>query len=162
MLHLLIHKINRQNLAQGYTLVEILAIIAIVGIMCAIATPSLLAMQGVAKLNSSADNIRTALETSQFQAIKKKTICDVSIPNGSQILQNCFNTFNLDSGITVATSGLGTTPQVTYNRDGLTRQGGTIIVSSTDTGDKRCLVVNQGVGLIRGGKYISSTCQVTE
>jgi prepilin-type N-terminal cleavage/methylation domain-containing protein len=164
MLHLLIHKYNRQN-TRGFTLVEMLAIIIIVGILCAIAAPSLLAMQGVAKLNSSADNIRTALETSQFQAVKKHTRCQVYIPtNSSTISGDCLPLFNLDPGITVRTSGLtGTPPQAIYNLQGLTQSSGTIILSSNETGDKRCLILNKGVGLIRGGKYINNTtCQVTE
>jgi prepilin-type N-terminal cleavage/methylation domain-containing protein len=182
MLHLPFHQLNRQNFDQGYTLVETLAVVIIVGILCAIAAPSLLAMQGVAKLNSSADNIRTALETSQFQAVKKHTSCQVYISsnsnrivgdclmNGSATSQSIANVpnglplFNLDPGITVTTAGLtGTPPQAIYNRQGLTQSSGTIILSSNETGDKRCLILNKGAGLIRGGKYINNTtCQVTE
>jgi prepilin-type N-terminal cleavage/methylation domain-containing protein len=181
MLHLLLHPLNRQHVDRGFTLVEMLAIIIIVGILFALGTPSLLAMQGVAKLNSSADNMRTALETSQFQALKKNTNCTVYIPsNGNTIVGNCLMngtgtssgitgienglpSFNLDSGITVTTSWTGAPPQVVYNSQGLTQSGGTIIFASTDTGDKRCLILNRGAGLIRGGIYINNTtCQVRE
>jgi prepilin-type N-terminal cleavage/methylation domain-containing protein len=180
MLHLPIYRINRQYFDRGFTLIEMLMIVIIISIMCALATPSLLAIQGVTKLNSSADNIRTALETSQFQATKKKRSCNVYIrSNGETIVGDCMingvssNTdiangpdrlpvLYLASGITVTTVSLtGTPPQVVYNRDGLTQNSGTIILSSTETSDKRCLVLNKGVGLIRSGKYIS-TCQVTE
>jgi type II secretory pathway pseudopilin PulG len=181
MLHLPLYQLNRQNFGRGYTLVETLVIMIIFGIMCAIAMPSLLAMQGVAKLNSSTDNVRTALETSQFQSIKKRTSCKVYITsNTNQIVGDCLMTgtatslgianvldglplFNLDPGITVTTTGLtGTPPQAIYNSPGLTPSSGTIILSSTETGDKRCLILNKGAGLIRGGKYVSTTCQVTE
>lgn len=164
MLHLLIHLSNHKDFDRGYTVVEIMVILVIVGILCAIAAPSLLAMQGIAKLNSSADNIRTALEASQFQSIQRKTSCKVYIPNNSnQITNDCLSLVNLDSGITVTTTGItGSPAQVIYNKNGLTQSNGTIIVSSNETGDKRCLEIKAGVGLIRSGKYIGIDCQITE
>jgi Tfp pilus assembly protein FimT len=185
MLHLPFHPLNRQHFDRGFTLAEILTILIIVGILFALGTPSFIAMQGVAKLNSSADNMRTALETSQSQSLKKNKNCTVYIPSNSNTIvgdclmnstgtssgitdiENGLPSFNLDSGITVtvATSwtGTGTPPQVVYNSQGVTESGGTIIFASTDTGDKRCLILNRGAGLIRGGTYINNTtCQVRE
>jgi prepilin-type N-terminal cleavage/methylation domain-containing protein len=196
MLHLLIHKINHQDFDRGFTLVEILTTLLLFGILCALGTPSILAMQGVAKLNSSLDNIRTALETSQFEAIKKNQSCTVYFPTtvytanrSGQVVGNCLmngngtssslsgiidglTLFYLDKGITVSTSNsTGTPAQVVYNSKGLTQSAGTtdvfatIIVSSDETSEKRCLKVNKGVGLIRSGRYIATNtppCELIE
>jgi prepilin-type N-terminal cleavage/methylation domain-containing protein len=181
MLHLPIHPSHRQNFDRGFTLVEILTILIISGILLALATPNLVAFQGVAKLNSALDNLRTVLETSQFQAIQRKVPCQVSIPQqppvrattstteNSRVIATCVADGRLagdSSGMTtidndIIVYGLPTTSdpdfqEVVYNKQGLTQNSGTIVLYSTVTSEQRCLIVNAGVGLIRTGKYGNS------
>lgn len=200
MLHLPIHPSNRQNFDRGFTLVEILTVLIIAGILLALATPNLVAFQGVAKLNSALDNLRTVLETSQFQAIQRKidlTVsgavpCKVSIPRQPSVLPTTSTTANsrviatcvadgrlagdssgmttIDNDIIVYAKTVGwqnptsgtNLQEIVYNAQGLTQNGGTIVVYSTVTSEQRCLIVNAGVGLIRTGKYVSNNCEVTE
>ncbi len=182
MLHLPIHSLKYQN-DRGFTFLEILAILIVVSILVAIGSPSLIAMQGAAKLNSSLDNLRTALETSQFQAIKTNKSCTVSLPsNASSINGNCLNNgpsvnlaaddsrmTNINNDIIITTksdwktTNTQTTPtQVIYNSKGITQSEGTIILSSTATSVKKCLKINAGMGLIRSGKYINNNCEISE
>jgi Tfp pilus assembly protein FimT len=207
MLHLPIHQSHRQNFERGYTLAEILTILIIVGILMALAVPSLIAMQGVAKLNNALDNLRTVLETSQFQAIQRKPdpnvidpitglksidtnkLCKVSIPRelttipkstSASVRATCVANVNLASDSTAMTTinnditiyamtagwqqptSAPAPQEIIYNSQGLTQNGGMIILSSTATSEQRCLILNAGVGLIRSGKYINSDCEITE
>jgi prepilin-type N-terminal cleavage/methylation domain-containing protein len=166
--------------ARGYTLLEMLVVIGIVAILIAIAAPSLLAMQGVAKLNTSSDKVRSALELSQTAAIQKNQSCTVYIPSGSNIVSTCLIAADytssgisgvpnglpmvkLDDGITVRTVSMsGTPPGVIYNLKGITQNSGTIILESSDTSSKKCLTINAGIGLIRNGLYVGSTCEISE
>lgn len=206
MLHLPIFKSNCQT-TRGFTIVELMTILIIVGILCAIAAPSLMAMQGVAKLNTSIDNVRSALEITQFQALQKKAdakgnTCRIYIPktapNNTKIIGNClisasgsssgvsdtttegatlstggsldgWSTMNLDDGIEVdgdETTLEGDPPKVIYNSKGITQQSGTIVLKTNEGGDKRCLIVNAGAGLLRGGTYKKvgtvGTCEITQ
>jgi type II secretory pathway pseudopilin PulG len=102
MWHLPIPKSNYQN-STGFTLVELLAILIIVGIMSAISIPSLMAIQGTAKLNNSLTNLRDALEITQFRSSQKKTdelknTCRIYIPkNNNKVIGNCLITSNNSS-----------------------------------------------------------------
>jgi prepilin-type N-terminal cleavage/methylation domain-containing protein len=166
---------SHQN-AGGYTLLEILVVLGIVGILIAIAAPSLLAMQGAVNVNNSLEKVRSTLELSQIEAIKKKKDCTVSIANSTQMKSTCLIGYEavdssgnpvvqLDSGVSMsAADWTGTSEQVLYNGRGLTQNSGTIILGSSDTSAQKCLVINAGVGLLRSGNYntSSSTCEIRE
>jgi prepilin-type N-terminal cleavage/methylation domain-containing protein len=182
--------LDRQNL-QGYTMLEILAVLSLVGILTAIAVPSLLSMQGANNLNSSVEKVRATLELSQTTAIQTgdpDKPCKIYIPDGSQIVSECLIAadrtssgirdvpdglpqVNLDDGVTLRTvnwtnssnPSVNDIPaQVIYNLKGITQSNGTIILESSATANKKCLVVSAGVGLIRNGLYQNNTCEVTE
>ncbi len=182
MLHLPVHSLKYQK-DRGFTLLEILVVLMIASILAATSVPSLIAMQGTAKLNSSLDNLRTALETSQFQSIKTNKSCTVSLPsNASSISGTCLNDgpsvnlandgtmmTNINNDIIVTTqsgwktTNTTTTPtQIIYNSKGVTQSEGTIILSSTATSSQKCLKINAGIGLIRSGKYINNNCEIFE
>jgi type II secretory pathway pseudopilin PulG len=80
-----------------------MAILIIVGIMCAIAIPSFMTMQANAKLNNSLDKVRDALEIAQFRASQKKkdeqgNTCRIYLPtNNNKIIGNCMITSSSSS-----------------------------------------------------------------
>lgn len=183
MLHLLVHyQSNRKNI-QGFTLLEMLTVLTIIGVLIAIATPSILATYASTKLTNSLEKLGNTLELSQVQAIRTNKKCQVYIPNGNQIVSDCLPTadntslnitsipnglplINLDDGITISSNLPGSPPIITYNFRGITRivvtvggitqNFGTIILSSNHTSLKKCLAIDSGIGLIRFGTYIGS------
>jgi len=56
---------------NGFTLVEICVVIAIIGIISAIAVPSMLAWRQDAKLRDAAFNLRSDLELAKMRAIRE-------------------------------------------------------------------------------------------
>ncbi len=97
--------------STGFTLAEILTVLTIIGIMCAIAVPSFLSIQGNAKLNSSLGIVRDTLEITQFRASQKKkdaagNTCRIYIKkNQNKIIGNCLvSSSGSSTGVTDDTS----------------------------------------------------------
>jgi prepilin-type N-terminal cleavage/methylation domain-containing protein len=67
----------------GFTLIEMLVIIAVMGGLAAIAAPSLASMMDRIKVDQTIAEVRTALQDTQRQAIRKSTICLLTVDIGS-------------------------------------------------------------------------------
>ena len=163
-----------------------LVVVTIMGILMAIAAPSVLAMMSRAKLTNAVDRVRDTLELSRSQTTQKNKKCNVYIPTGNQIVSDCLvSADNTSSGITGVTNSAGlpsvkldeqddivignkistiSLTKITYNIKGITQNSGTVILSSRSNpnGEKKCLIVEAGIGLIRTGKYINNDCQIGE
>lgn len=63
----------------GFTLIEMLVVISVVGVLAAIATPSFLSTMESAKVDQTIAEIRGALQETQRQAIRKSQICSVLV-----------------------------------------------------------------------------------
>jgi prepilin-type N-terminal cleavage/methylation domain-containing protein len=180
MLYKLIRKKDR-----GFTLIEMLAVLMIAGVLMAIATPSVLAMMARARLSNSVDRVQDTLELSRSQTTQKNKKCNVYIPTDSnQIVSDCLiSADNTSSGIAGVDDGLPSVKlddrddiiiknsdssisltKITYNVKGITQNSGTVVLlsRSNPTGEKKCLIVEAGIGIVRTGKYIDNICQVGE
>jgi prepilin-type N-terminal cleavage/methylation domain-containing protein len=70
---------------MGFTLIETLVVIAVVGILAAIATPSFLSTMDSANVDQTIAEIRGALQETQRQAIRKSQLCSVSVDVASVV-----------------------------------------------------------------------------
>ena len=178
----LVHRLIRQK-DRGLTLLEILVVLIIIGILTAIAVPSLLQITLRANLPYSVERVRETLELSRIQATQKSKKCNIYIPTGNQIVSSCLisadssssgiagvpNTTGLpsvklddrnDIEIKNSDSSIALT-RITYNSRGITQSSGTLVLSSRSSrAEQKCLIVAAGVGLISIGNYINNTCQV--
>ena len=186
MHHFYVHKLIYQK-DRGFTLLEMLAVLTIIGILTALAVPNVLAIMTRAQLTNSVERVRDTLETSRIQTTQKSKPCNIYIPTGNQVVSNCLiSADSYSSGITGVTNGLpsvklddrndiiiesiqdfstgstGSLLQINYSSRGITQNFGTIVLSSrsNSNGEKKCLKIDRGVGLISIGNYISTTCKV--
>lgn len=163
---------------QGFTLVETLVILIIVGILSAIAAPSFLNMFSRNKVNDALNQVQGALQEAQREAIRKSQSCTVTInKTDKKITSPCLITGERDlcdkrdslgnctqSRVAIeATTNLGTTPSITFSFRGNTNNGGMIVVYSSDnsTDQRGCLAISPGLGIMRTGKYSGSTTSAT-
>jgi prepilin-type N-terminal cleavage/methylation domain-containing protein len=78
------HSRTRRIWQRGFTLIEMLVIIAVMGILAAVAAPSFTAMMDGIKVTQTVTNLKTALQDTQRQAIRKNQICTVQVPKKSR------------------------------------------------------------------------------
>lgn len=159
---------NVRHSNQGFTLIEMLVILIIIGILSAISAPSFLGMLNRSKVNSALNEARGALQEAQRESIRKSKTCTVVVPAGNNVAlispTNCLVTgdrqlggVNTDHSNSVAGSGNWV---ITFDFKGRTNDvasAGTVVFSLPNNSvPKKCLVVSQGLGLIRTGNYNES------
>ncbi len=151
---------NARSDNQGFTLIETLVIVVIIGILSAIATPSLLGMLNRNKVSNALDQTQGALQEAQREAMRKSQQCTVTLDTtNSKVTSPCLSTGTrtLPSGIAIATNLPSST--VTFSFRGNTTNSGKIVVYDLNDSNqqKRCLVISNGLGIMRTGKYSGST-----
>lgn len=162
---------NAHNNSNGFTLIETLVIVIIIGILSAISAPSFLGMLNRGRVNSALSEIQGALQQAQREAMRKSISCKVNlnnntVTNDSSNSSNCLVTGNrtLPNGIVMVTNISGTPPQIDFSYRGTITlpDSGTIVLSSNDNPNfKKCLVISSPLGIIRTGNYKDLTTSVT-
>lgn len=154
---------NVRSNNQGFTLIETLIVVIIIGILSAIAAPGLLGMLNRNKVNTALDEVQGALREAQREAMRKGQQCTVTLDStNSKVTGSCLVTGDrtLPSGV-----ALGTNPNpatVTFYFRGNTNNSAKIVLYSDDSNQqKKCLVISSGLGIMRTGNYSGSTTSVT-
>lgn len=147
---------NARSNNQGFTLIETLTVIIIIGILSAIAAPGLLGMLNRNKVNSALDEVQGALREAQREAMRKSQSCTLTLDStNSKVTGSCLVTGSrtLPSGVALKTNLTSST--VTFSFRGNTNSSGTIVLYKSDDSNqqKKCLFVFNGLGIMRTGNY---------
>jgi type II secretory pathway pseudopilin PulG len=151
-----------RNQNMGFTLLENLTILLILGIAMAIGTPSVLAMQQRQRLVMATDMVLIAMQEAQQRAIERSMMCSIRIDATGVIDSNhCLRGGNvaLPSGISMSSPGLDNS--IEYGMKGNTVDNRTIRLSSNNSPEGRCITVSAPLGITRQGYYtkLDQSCQ---
>lgn len=157
---------NAHKTSQGFTLIETLTVLIVIGILSAIAVPSFLALLNRNKVNDAVAKVQGALQEAQREAIRRSRSCIVTLNTTNQkVTSPCLITGDrtLPNGVAIVTNLGGTPPSITFSFRGNTTDSGAIVLYMSDGSipKKGCLVISNGLGIMRSGVYNGSTASVT-
>ena len=146
----------------GFTLIETIITLLVIGILFAIAAPSYLRWANNKRVDDALTQVVGAFKEAQSEALRKGKGCTVTIEPQRISAQtasgaNCLPTGKRDfttsnPNLQLDTSFNSTDPlRFTYKKT--TPEGGIVVLSQTDTSRRRCVVVSEGIGIIRTGYY---------
>lgn len=151
MLHLNVSKRER-----GFTLVEQIAIILLLGIFAVISVPNVWGMYNRAKVKDAMDKMRITLQQAQREAIAKGKSCQLNLPvtgtSNPTITISCTSSLALNE-ISIAHNYAASSNVINFNFQGNTNTLGTIVLFIPGFNYKKCIVISNGIGTIRYGDY---------
>ena len=157
---------NLRNISSdkelGFTLIEMLLVIVIVGILMAIAVPNLLGLLRKNQVSTSLQKLYGAIKETQRQSIRQGRLCRINIDTANNRLTgnppNCLLSDRIiNKNVTIRTNLSGTPPNISFSHKGTTSKSGTIVVSSNITNNQKCFVISLGLGIMRTGEYTGSS-----
>lgn len=152
---------SKKNQNCGFTLIELIITVIIIGIIAAIASPSFLGLLNRYRVNAALDDIEGAIKETQRQAMRRGRSCRININTATNILSSnssgCLLANRvIDDDVNIRTNLSGTPPNINFSGKGNTTKMGTIVVSSDGTDRQKCFVISLGLGISRTGNYTGS------
>ncbi len=139
----------------GFTLVESLIVVAIGGILVAMAIPSVSAAINRAKLAQATEMVVASLQEAQREAIRRNRGCTVTLNKIDRKIvgqQGCLLTGDriLPAEIDLSYTG---NSEIKYGIRGHTTNNKSVVLKVADSPNYRCLTISAPLGIIRLGSY---------
>lgn len=154
---------------SGFTLLEILVAVVMVGIVSAIATPGMLGFLNRSKVSAAHSALQGGLQEIQREAIKRGTNCEITFPTSGNsakdqtnsvliISSNCLITGDLKLESVRIRHNLPSTTIDLFNFKGdtdpvLSNNAVIVITQEDNNAYQKCIAISDGLGLIRIGNY---------
>lgn len=165
-----------RNQEKGFTLLEIVVVVIIIGIISAIAAPNLLGLFSRNRVIAAMGEVEGALREAQKQAIRNGRSCSITINgggvfnpaggNGCLLNNRVLNDPNNASLIVLNSNRIGN--DITFSGKGnITIDGPNpmpvLVVSLPNgTNEQRCVVIQNTLGSIRTGDYVGNPAGVLD
>ena len=151
----------KQQSDRGFTLIELMVALFIVGVIAAIATPNFLGLLNRIRVNSALEELLGAIRESQRLAMRHGKNCRINIDPSTNTLNATDNdclltTRNINDNVIIRTNLSGSTPDILFSYKGTTTKMGTVVLSSDLSDTQRCFVISLGLGIMRTGNYTGS------
>lgn len=143
--------------ACGFTLIESLIVLAILGMIVAMGFPSLIAAHNRAQLAQATDLVVASLQESQREAIRRNQSCSLTLDKINNRIageSGCLLSGDRNLPDAVSLDYTGTARTIDYGMRGNTTTNKSIILKIKDNpNNSRCLTVSAPLGIIRLGTY---------
>ncbi len=157
---------------RGFTQLEMMATLLVLGVLVAIASPSLLGWLRQREVDVALAQVETALQETQREAMKRGIPCNLRIESTSKGIKlgtqpvltgNCLLGDRTLQHVALHHSRPDPSWMITFNARGENRSPnndpGTLWITATDTQvQPKCLVISVGIGLHRVGRYENAKC----
>ncbi len=154
---------------KGFTLIEFAVVMAIVGILVSLATPSIITLMANADMRSNAASIAGDFGTARAEALRTRrsvTICAGTLATGCAtdwtqgwiVFQDTNNNQTLDAGERVIRNQVGVDGVITLTGPAIFtfRSSGTIATAGTLTLRHAKATTGRDIQIIQGGRVMSN------
>jgi Tfp pilus assembly protein FimT len=165
--------ISTSRAAEGFSLIELMAIVAIVGILAGVAIPNFTRNWEDERLNSASKQLVAWLDDQRRKAIQQSSPCRIVITtatadfngtcdnNSSQIANlNLRNEIRNSSSIALNLTA-NSPPIWVFTPRGTTTTDAELRITMTGSNLGRCIRILKPLGLIRSGKLRAGACIYT-
>jgi prepilin-type N-terminal cleavage/methylation domain-containing protein len=148
---------NVSKLSSGFTLIESLVVLSIVGILAAIGIPSFITAYERAQLNQARDLVVATLREAQAESVRRNQSCSLILDRTNQKIdgtQGCLLSGDRALPNVVKFTDTGISNEIKYGIRGNTTTNKTIILGIKNSPDlEQCISISAPLGILRTGVY---------